>query len=333
MTPTKTTALCLLLAASAAAAAAPAQDADDANSAELKVYLPRTQQVSARPLTLGQVCIVFGKSSDRTAAAEKVALGRAPFSREQMRVDRAMILGRLAASGFSARDIRFAGSQEVAVSLNEQEVDASRLVAAAAALLNTKNPPVGEAQWRLAGEVEPLALPSGAAVKLAPTVTAATADQAVVRVDVVRGGNVETSRQLKFNKAYLWRQAVARADIAAGETLTEQNAAVEELYRPRPQSDWQSPFGKLAARAISAGAVIAPDLLTTPKPALVFERNAAVRIRVDLGGFTLMAKGVALAAGRVGQTVPVQNIDSKRIVTARVCADGSVEPLLEENKK
>ena len=42
---------------------------------------------------------------------------------------------------------------------------------------------------------------------------------------------------------------------------------------------------------------------------------------------------VALAAGRVGQTVPVQNIDSKRIVTARVCADGSVEPLLEENKK
>jgi flagella basal body P-ring formation protein FlgA len=74
-------------------------------------------------------------------------------------------------------------------------------------------------------------------------------------------------------------------------------------------------------------------LLTSPKPELVFDRNALVRIRVDLGGFSLLAKGVALAAGRVGETVPVQNIDSKRILTARVCADGTVEPLLEESGK
>ncbi len=46
----------------------------------------------------------------------------------------------------------------------------------------------------------------------------------------------------------------------------------------------------------------------------------------------LLAKGVALQAGRVGQTVRVQNIDSRRVLAARVRADGTVVPLLEENE-
>ena len=89
----------------------------------------------------------------------------------------------------------------------------------------------------------------------------------------------------------------------------------------------------LCGSGSTAGSGLDQALLTTPKPELVFERNALVRIRVDLGGFSLLAKGVALAPGRVGETVPVQNIDSKRILTVRVCPDGTVEPLLEENVK
>jgi flagella basal body P-ring formation protein FlgA len=255
------------------------------------------------------------------------------MTREQMRVDRAMILGRLAACGFAGRDIRFSGSQEVIVTLNEQEIDASRLVAAAAAMLNEKSPPAGEAQWRLSGEVEPISIPSGPAVRLAASLVTTAEDRATVRVDIVGDGKTRAGRDLSFTKAYLWRQVVARKDIAAGQAVTEAEAAIEKMYRPRPQQGWVSPYGKTATRAVPAGAVIAQDLLAAPRPAVVFERNAAVRVRVDLGGYAIMVKAVALSAGRVGETVPVQNIDSKRILTARVCPDGTVEPLLEENTK
>ena len=132
----------LILAAAptaGAANAAPAQAAPSASCDDgqggLRIYLPRTQQVRGSTLSLGAVCIVRGADRGRAAKAQQVQLGRAPFSREEMKVDRAMILGRLAASGFSHRDICFSGANEVVVTPNEQEIDASRLVAAASALL------------------------------------------------------------------------------------------------------------------------------------------------------------------------------------------------------
>ena len=323
--------------AAGAADAAPAQVAPPArldSQAELRIHLPRTRQVRGSTLSLGAVCIIRGGDGARVAGAEQVQLGRAPFSREEMKVDRAMILGRLAASGFSRRDIRFSGANEVLVTPDEQEIDASRLVAAASALLNEKMPCKGEAQWRLTRQVEPVSIPAGQAVKLSPALLdGATEQRATVRVHITRDGLAAASCELGFEKAHLWRQAVARKDISAGETITESNVVVETVLRPRPQEGWTSPYGRQTSRAVAAGSGLEQGLLTSPKPELVFERNALVRIRVDLGGFSLLAKGVALAAGRVGEAVPVQNIDSKRILTARVCADGTVEPLLEESGK
>ncbi len=324
----------LILAATPLAGAANAAPAQAHDQAELRIHLPRTQQVRGSTLSLGEVCIVRGGDQGRVARAGQVQLGRAPFSREEMKIDRAMIRGRLAASGFSQRDISFSGADEVLVSPNEQEIDASRLVAAASALLNDKMPCKGEAQWRLMRQVEPVSVPTGPAVRLSPVLMGgATEQKATVRVNITCDGSAAAACELVFEQAHVWRQAVARKDIPAGETLTESNVAVETVLRPRAREAWASPYGRQTARAVAAGSVLEQGLLTSPKPELVFERNALVRIRVDLGGFSLLAKGVALAPGRVGEAVPVQNIDSKRILTARVCRDGTVEPLLEESGK
>jgi flagella basal body P-ring formation protein FlgA len=250
-----------------------------------------------------------------------------------MCVDRELILGRLVASRFDRRRIRFSGSRQVVVTRDEREIGASRIVAAATALLTEKHPPAAESRWRLAGQVEPISVEPGPSVKLTPVVVTASRSRATVRVDVVRDGKARSGRELTFAKEYLWRQAVARKDIPAGRFVTQADVVIETLRRLQPQPSWEAPYGKQAARAIPAGAVIAPNLLTSPRPAVVFKRNDVVRIRVDLGGFTLLAKGVAMSPGRVGETVRVQNIDSKRFLAARVRRDGTVEPLLEETAK
>jgi len=323
----------IVAACIAGGASAGDQPAKAPDTPLLKVHLPRVQQVPPGELTVQAVCLVFGDDAEAVAGAEKVRLCRSPFSRERMRIDRELILGRLVASGFDRRQIRFTGSQHVIVTRDEREIDASRIVAAASALLARQSPPAGESRWRLTGQVEPITVEAGGPAELAPVIVTASQAQAAVRVDVLRDGKAAPGRKLTFAKEYLWRQTVARRDIAAGQSLTKADVAVETFYRPRPQPDWQAPYGKQAARAISAGTVLAPNLLTSPRPARVFERNAVVRIRVDLGGFTLLAKGLALSPGRVGETVRVQNIDSRRMLTARVRADGTVEPLLEETKR
>lgn len=321
----------MILAASAAADAAQPAPAD---TAELRIYMPRRQEVSGSTLVLGAVCIMRGQDAQRVRQAEQVRLGRAPFSREEMKIDRSLILGRLAANGFSRSDIRFSGAQAVVVTPNEQEIDASRLVAAASALLAREKPCADDVRWRLASQVEGTSIPSGGKVKISAALVECTANgRATVRVNVTRDGQAEASCELAFEKSYTWRQAVARKAIAVGDTITESNVAIETISRPRPQEGWASPYGMLAAGNASAGAALAEGLLVSPKPHLAFERNAIVRIRVDLDGFSLLAKGIALQAGRVGQTIRVQNIDSKRVLTARVRADGTVVPLLEESKK
>jgi len=323
MTSGRWTILCVLLAAQPTLAA----------GAGLKIHLPRVRRVQAKALTVGEVCVVFGSQAKRTAAAEKVTLGRAPFSREEMRIDRDMILGRLVASGFDRHEIRFSGSKQVIVTLNEQEINASRLVAAASALLTRKHPVAAESRWQLSGVIEPVNISAGKPAKLSAIIESVTANRATVRVDIVREGRNERGRELTFVKEHLWRQAVARADIAAGQTISKQNVAIESLYRAQPQQNWQSPYGKHATRAIRAQTVLSPNLFASTRPAVVIERNSVVQIRVNLSGFTLLAKGLALSNGRVGQTVPVQNIDSKRILNAQVRADGTVEPILGESGK
>ena len=304
------------------------------DAAILRIYMPRHQAVSGSTLVLGTVCIMRGSNAQLVRQAEQVRLGRAPFSREKMKIDRGLILGRLAASGFSRSHISFSGAQAVEVTPNEQEIDASRLVAAASALLANEKPCAGEARWRLAKPIESTSIPSGGKVKLsASLVECTTTGRATVRVDVTRDNQSEASCDLTFEKAYTWRQAVATKAIAAGEAITKSNITVETINRPRPQENWASPYGMLAVRPIQANTVLAQSLLVSPKPSLAFERNAVVRIRVDLDGFSLLTKGLALQAGRVGQTVRVQNIDSKRVLTARVRADGTVVPLLEETAK
>ena len=50
-------------------------------------------------------------------------------------------------------------------------------------------------------------------------------------------------------------------------------------------------------------------------------------------GFTISGTGLALQDGRPGDFIRVRNVDSKRIVVAKVTADGTVAPVIEEKKR
>ncbi len=58
---------------------------------------------------------------------------------------------------------------------------------------------------------------------------------------------------------------------------------------------------------------------------LMLKSGDPVEIRVNANGFTITAKGTALQAGKMGQSVQVQNADSKRTVVGRVVGPRAVE--------
>jgi flagella basal body P-ring formation protein FlgA len=63
------------------------------------------------------------------------------------------------------------------------------------------------------------------------------------------------------------------------------------------------------------------------KPQVLLKRNQTILIKVDRLGLLVTAIGRTMQDGGVGEYIKVQNLNSQRIITAKVNEDGSVEPV------
>jgi flagella basal body P-ring formation protein FlgA len=123
---------------------------------------------------------------------------------------------------------------------------------------------------------------------------------------------------------------VAAKDIAAGALLGPDNVRIETTQADSPSPAEPPPvLGMVAAAAIPAGTVIQPSLMKAPPAVVVVRRNQTVVMKIRGEGFTITVVGQAMQDGRLGDLIRVQNVDSRRVVTARVQEDGSVIPLRE----
>jgi hypothetical protein len=67
----------------------------------------------------------------------------------------------------------------------------------------------------------------------------------------------------------------------------------------------------------AAGAPVGTEILVQPRQ--------RVEMQVHSGGLKVTAIGEAQQAGKLGQTIPVQNVDSKKVLSGRVTGPGTVE--------
>lgn len=79
---------------------------------------------------------------------------------------------------------------------------------------------------------------------------------------------------------------------------------------------------KEAKRNIRAGQVLTPNLVKAQKLVL---RGQHITIVAQNGGLNLRVKGKALMDGQKGQTIKVKNLNSKKLIYARVISAGMVK--------
>lgn len=75
-------------------------------------------------------------------------------------------------------------------------------------------------------------------------------------------------------------------------------------------------------RSINAGSVFTPNLVTAPD---AVARGDHVTISAQSGNFSVRSRGKALASGRVGEQVLVENLGSSRKVRGLITGPGRVE--------
>ncbi len=59
---------------------------------------------------------------------------------------------------------------------------------------------------------------------------------------------------------------------------------------------------------------------------MVVARNQGVVIQIKKPGLTISAMGEAMQDGKVNEYIKVKNIDSQKVLVAKVNDDGTVEP-------
>ncbi len=304
----------------------------DNGGPSLRVHLPRTISVDGERLCLGVISLVRADDDTLARKASAIAMGRAPWSKEKLVINRPTILGRLATHGVSRDEVGFSGAEKVVVTRNEEVVKSERIVNAAKAFLATTRPAPDGCRWRLIHPPNDLYAPAGSDVLLKPRMVSHGArGEAKVEVVVTAAGKTLAVSRVVFRMTYRNRRLVATRDILPGGVITPENTELRTTVTDDSEPvDWAAPYGQRAIRLIPPGAVVRTSMVRPAKGEVLVRRNKSVVMRIAGNCFQVTALGQALEDGREGDLIRVRNADSKRVVVAKVTDDGTVQPVFGE---
>ena len=154
-------------------------------------------------------------------------------------------------------------------------------------------------------------------------------NQARIEITVLSGSSKIGVRQVTFALIYDHQQAVTKIDIPTGGVISPENIRIETTASNDPEpSNWKPPYGLIAKRRLPANTTLRQNMLGPLKSSIIVKRNQNVVIRIEKSGFLITAAGKTMQDGRAGEYIKVRNMDSQRIILARISEDGSAEPVL-----
>ena len=295
----------------------------------ITIYLPREVEIKGSVPTLEQVSIIRG-ASELVDKAEKIQLGRLVKPGQSLTISRAVLLGRLASNGITSSNVKLTGAEEIVIRQRGSEISGNDFLLLAKAYLE-KNPPSNSIckseQLRMPAEMQLKGTAED--IQFVPRlVNISTPGLAKIEIAVFADGVKAGVRDVTFRLKYSGHKYVALVDVPAGGMITADNVKIEKTENSYPPAnEIINPYGLIAKRSISAKAEIKPNMIGPAEPPVVFKRNQSVVIKIQKFGLLVTAMGKALEDGKVGQYVKVQNIDSSRIIVAKVNGDGTVEPI------
>ncbi len=303
-------------------------------AASVKIFLPSSKIVVSANITLDDIAHISGMDMKMTERARAVKLGRAPFPGEKITLSSKVILAQLASAGIYEHDIQLVGAKSVRLRRESNTIASGDFVNAAQDFIKSRLSGQG-VTWELAHKPAVLAILGKGKVNLRCSEIKGSGSGrfgVIVRViSKTKDKKILGERKVFYKLKYQTQRAVATREIAAGEVVTSENAKIEAIVSPRKPVGVALPLGLKARKTIQSGAVITQAMVITPKPAVLVKRNRTVRVKVVGPTWKITTLGIALQNGRAGETIRVRNIESKRVIFAKIDKHGDVVPMMNKN--
>ena len=240
------------------------------------------------------------------------------------------MISRFACSGIPASEVTLTGAERIIVTQRHQIIEGSEFVEKALAFLKKNPPEASICQWNPIRAPKDLILSeiSNDIRSSVSLVRSSIRNQAKVRIAVFSNDKEIGVREVTFRFKYTCRKLVAQVDILPGAVISPENVKVEKVVSNYPErADWAVPYGFVAKRRLPENIVVLPGMVGPVKPKILLKRNQNVVIKIDRPGLLITAIGKTMQDGRVGEYIKVRNVDSPRIIMAKVNEDGSGEPV------
>lgn len=286
--------------------------------------------VTGPMLTLGDLAYLSGDDPVRVALLQTVGMGEVPDPGKTRYLTGEVLLARLSVAGISPRAEGWPLPCSILVTTLSQTISRDIIdQKVAEALTGQIAYPGDDTTIQLRGRLHDVQIPVGP-YEIAVTfprgvrVTGPTQAVADILVDDRPVERIYLTYDVKIMvNAYIVKNTVGRHQF-----LSEADVAVEKRMLSglpvRAVKDAVMLKSYWTRRAISPGTVLTEDMLDIPPAA---KRNSQVTIIVDYGGIFITTYGLALQDGRPGDVIRVRNLESQRIIMAKVQQDGTVVPL------
>lgn len=295
----------------------------------LQIYLPRDIEIKNDTITLGEVAIIRGHEP-LVAKAERIMLGRISVPGQQLVFDKTMILSRLVSNGIKSAKITLTGAEKITVKQQNLVIKSDEFVGLASKFMGENPLAKSVFQAKAIRRPEDLILQGeGKTPSFVSRLVRMNSQNLVkVQIAVLVGDEQVGMREVVFRLKYNCRRVVALSELQAGTLLTSANTRIEEIITNYPEPvDWTPPYGLVAKHRIPANSVVRSTMVGVALPEVVIKRNQSVVMRIEKPGLMVTAMGQAMQDARAGDFIKVKNMNSRRIVFAKVNKDGTVEPV------
>ena len=307
-----------VLVAAVAGVAASARGAGELTS----VRVHDRSEVMADQILLGAIARIDGYDAALVRKLESLVIGRSPLPGKTRTLDAATLVSRLRQSGIDPERLDLQIPSEVVLSRAAVTIERGEIEQIVRRFLNQQvsGTPAGSLAVKDIRVTEAVVVPKGPlTTQVSAPKNSELAGSVPLQVTFSVEPDFERRLWVTVNLERRVNVVVARRPLGRFKPLEAEDLEVKALdLADLPADRIEDPgvaIGKLTRRAVDSGTVIRPDLLELP--ALV-KRGDRVRIIAESDGLRISAFGQARQKGSQGELIPVVNLDSNKVVHARV---------------
>lgn len=292
------------------------------------IRIPDQVEVENGEVLLGQIASFEGSDTQLIQQLREIVIGKAPSAGKTRQYEQRHLQKRLEQHRIDLASVRLEVPRRILISRSYVEIDKQKIAKIVSDYI-TRNLPRDNRMVRIK-EIhapESVLLPKG---RIAYKVTAARNRKLMGNCSLA----VDFSVNGRSHKR-IWATAqievrgpvvVTSKPLGRYKPITEDDIVVQTMdlanLPANVLTDPEAVLGKRTKRAIGAQIPLRADVIELPP---LVKRGDLVMIIVESKGLKITARGLVKKKGRLGERIPVVNVDSKKVLYARVIDSNTVK--------